>query len=74
MKHGFCVHISVEEHLHSFLFLTFMNKVAMNLVEQMSLWVYTYEGTLSVALPSCLLCFKLMEGVFKVFPHPRMEP
>ena len=51
MKHGFCVRISVEEHLHSFLFLTFMNKVAMNLVEQMPLWVYTYEGTLSVVLP-----------------------
>lgn len=47
----FCVHISVEEHLHSFLFLTFINKVAMNLVEQMPLWVYTYEGTLSVVLP-----------------------
>ena len=51
MKHGFCVHILVEEHLHSFLFLTVMNKVAMNLVEQMPLWGCAYEGTLSVALP-----------------------
>ena len=46
----------------------------MNLVEQMPLWVYAYEGTLSVVLPPAFLCFKLMEGVFNVFPHPRMEP
>ena len=51
MKHGFCVHISVEEQLPSFLFLTFINKVDMNLVEQVPLCVYAYEGTLSVALP-----------------------
>ena len=51
MKHGFCVHISVEEHLRSFLFLTVINKVPMNLMEQMPLWVYAYEGTLIVALP-----------------------
>ena len=73
MKHGFCVHISVEEHLHSFLFLTFINKVAMNLVEQMPWCVYAYEGTLSVVLPPAVR-FKLMGGVFNVFPHPRMEP
>ena len=51
MKHGFCVHISVEEHLHSFLFLTVTNKVPVNLVEQMPFWLYAYEGTLSVVLP-----------------------
>ena len=38
MHHIFFIHSSVEEHLCCFQVLDIMNKVAMNIVEQVSLW------------------------------------
>ena len=38
MYHIFFIHSSVEGHLGCFQFLTIMNKTAMNIVEQVSLW------------------------------------
>jgi hypothetical protein len=37
MYHIFCIHSSVEEHLGSLQLLAIMNKVAMNIVEHVSL-------------------------------------
>ena len=37
MHHFFCIHSSVEEHLHSFQLLAIINKIALNLVEHVSL-------------------------------------
>ena len=38
MCHIFFIHLSVEGHLGCFQFLAIMNKAAMNIVEQVSLW------------------------------------
>ena len=38
MYHIFFIHSSVEGHLGCFQFLAIMNKAAMNIVEQVSLW------------------------------------
>ena len=48
MYHLFCIHSSVEGHLHSFQLLAIINKAAMNIVEHVSLLPV---GTSSAYMP-----------------------
>jgi hypothetical protein len=46
----FCIHSSVEEHLDCFQFLTIIHKIAMNIVEHVSL---LYDGVYFVCMARC---------------------
>ena len=55
MNHIFFIHTLVEGHLGCFLFLYLVNKAAMNIIEQVSLWsggtssVYIFRSGIAVS-------------------------